>query len=105
MKISKLTPAIGAILDDVVLDDPLPDATADALYAALMEHLVIFIRGVEITPAAHLAFAQSFGALDDPHLAAAALLLPPEQAPGCHLLAEGRPRPAARGGLRPPPGP
>jgi taurine dioxygenase len=32
-----------------------------------LQHLVIFVRGVDIGPEEHLAFAQSFGDLDDPH--------------------------------------
>ena len=61
MRTEKLTPAIGAILHGADLDD------ADAIYQALLDNLVIFIRGAEIDPARHLAFARSFGQIDDPH--------------------------------------
>jgi taurine dioxygenase len=37
------------------------------IYDALLEHQVIFFRGTEITPSAHLDFAQSFGQIDEPH--------------------------------------
>jgi len=63
LDVEKLTPAIGAILHGVD-PDALP---ADLIYRALLDNLVIFLRGVDITPAAHLAFAQSFGDLDEPH--------------------------------------
>ncbi|KMW57783.1 Alpha-ketoglutarate-dependent taurine dioxygenase [Candidatus Rhodobacter oscarellae] len=63
MRIEKLTPAIGAVLHDV--DIAAPDH--EALYQALLEHLVIFIRGTEISPRAHLGFAQGFGDLSPPH--------------------------------------
>ena len=49
------------------LSRPIEPETADALYAALLEHLVIFVRDQEISPAAHMAFAESFGRVDGPH--------------------------------------
>jgi len=67
MQAQKVTPAIGAVLTSVDFSGPLATATHDAIYEALLEHLVIFFRGVEISPQAHLAFAQAFGELDQSH--------------------------------------
>ena len=62
-----LTPAIGAEITGLDLGRPLDRSTEDALYQALLDHLVIFVRGQEVTPAAQLALARSFGTLDRPH--------------------------------------
>lgn len=65
--IRKTTPAIGAEIDGLDFSGPLDRATLDQVYQALLDHLVIFIRGADISPPEHLAFAQSFGDLDEPH--------------------------------------
>ena len=39
----------------------------EQVYAALIEHLVVFIEDVDLTPAEHIDFALQFGALDVPH--------------------------------------
>jgi len=62
-----MTSAIGAEIHGVDLARPLDSATADAIYEALLRHLVIFFRDQAISPEQHLAFAQSFGELDAPH--------------------------------------
>ena len=62
-----MTSAIGAEIHGVDLARPLDSATADAIYEALLRHLVIFFRDQVISPQQHLAFAQSFGELDAPH--------------------------------------
>ena len=67
MKIDKCTPAIGAELLDVHVSHPFSVASADYIHAALMESLVVFIRGMALTPAEHLEFARAFGQLDAPH--------------------------------------
>ena len=64
----KLTPALGAVLEGVDLQVGPLDALSDALYSALLEHQVIFIPKTDITPKAHLALAETFGSLDEPHL-------------------------------------
>lgn len=66
-EIDPLTPTIGAELKGVSLSTNSSPELFDAIYQALLDHQVIFIRDAEITPAAHLAFAQSFGELDAPH--------------------------------------
>jgi len=65
--ITPLTSSIGAELSGIDLSQPLCDSTIDSIYQALIDHLVIFFRNQEITPQQHLAFAESFGQLDDPH--------------------------------------
>ncbi len=66
-KVTPLTPAIGAVISGVDLGQPLDAATEEAIYRALLDHLVIFFRDQKIPPERHLAFARSFGELDTPH--------------------------------------
>jgi taurine dioxygenase len=68
LEIDPITPVIGATVSGLDFSRPVPAATYDEIYQALLEHLVIFMRGVEIGPAEHLAFARNFGDLDEPHL-------------------------------------
>ena len=63
----RLTPALGAVLQGVKWDEDGIEALSDAVYRALMEHQVVFIRQTDIKPEQHLAFAQAFGQLDEPH--------------------------------------
>lgn len=65
--IDPVTPTIGAEIAGLDLSRPLDPATLDAVYRALIDHLVIFFRDQDLTPAAHLAFAESFGEIDKPH--------------------------------------
>lgn len=67
LKIQRLSPALGAILETPGFDEASLPALADAAYEALLEHQVIFFRGTDISPAAHLAFARAFGEIDEPH--------------------------------------
>lgn len=67
MHITRITPAIGAEVSGLNLARPLSAADQDALYQALLEHLVIFVRDQDITPTAHMALAEGFGELDQPH--------------------------------------
>ncbi len=67
ISVEKITPAIGGIVSGVDFSAPLTAVNHDAIYQALLDHLVIFFRVVEISPAAHLDFAQAFGELDAPH--------------------------------------
>lgn len=68
LKIAKITPSIGAELSGVDFTVPMPASLQEEIYQALMDNLVIFLRGVSISPAEHLAFAQGFGELDEPHI-------------------------------------
>ena len=67
LNVKKITPAIGGIIQGINFSKPINETTQDAIYHALLEHKVIFFRNAEITPAAHLAFARSFGVIDEPH--------------------------------------
>ncbi len=67
ISVSKITPAIGAEISGVDFSRAIPPESHDAIYQALLDHLVIFFRGTEISPAAHLSFAKDFGELDEPH--------------------------------------
>lgn len=67
MKIETITPAIGAEVSGIDFKTALSTDLTDALYSALLEHLVLTFRDTGIAPAAHLAFAQAFGQLDEPH--------------------------------------
>lgn len=65
--VERITPTIGAEVSGLDLSQPLDRATQDALYQALLDHLVIFFHDQELSPAAQLAFAESFGEIDRPH--------------------------------------
>ena len=67
LSVSKVTPAIGGEVAGIDFAKPLPHDLHDAVYEALLEHLVLFFRNCAITPAAHLAFARGFGKIDEPH--------------------------------------
>ena len=62
-----VTPSIGAAVSGLDFSRPIPASAHDEIYRGLLQHLVIFIRGADIGPEAQLAFARSFGDLDEPH--------------------------------------
>ncbi|MDA9930803.1 TauD/TfdA family dioxygenase [Alphaproteobacteria bacterium] len=68
LKIDKLTPVIGAEISGIDFNIGISADLHDALYQALLDNLVIFIRGVDISHAAHLEFSAQFGELDAPHM-------------------------------------
>lgn len=53
--------ALGAEISGVDLSQELSDETIGEIRQALLDHLVIFFRGQDITPEQHLAFAKRFG--------------------------------------------
>ncbi|HEV8296734.1 MAG TPA: TauD/TfdA family dioxygenase [Acidimicrobiales bacterium] len=61
LSIRPLTPTIGAEIGGVDLREPLDDATISAIRRALLDHLVIFFRDQDITPAQQLRFSEYFG--------------------------------------------
>ena len=67
MTITKLTRHIGAEIGGIDLSSPLSKSEKNAVYDALIDHCVIFFRDQDIDPAYHLAFARSFGEIDQPH--------------------------------------
>jgi len=59
--------AIGAIVEGVDLATPISDEVYELLHDAVLEHLVICVRGQgHITPEQHVAFAQRWGPIE-PH--------------------------------------
>ena len=66
--IKPITPFIGAEISGVDLGQPLTRECQDAIYQALIDYLVIFFREQPIEPVQHLAFAETFGELEEPHI-------------------------------------
>jgi taurine dioxygenase len=66
--VQPISGTIGAEVRGVKPADALDEATVAALRAALLEHLVLIFRDVDLTPDQHVAFAQRFGALHYPPL-------------------------------------
>ncbi len=64
MRVKKLAYALGAEILDVDITRPLDEATIQAIRAAWLEHLVLLIRGQNITPEQHIAFSRRFGELE-----------------------------------------
>ncbi len=62
--VTRYSASLGAIIDGVDLSQELSDDVIAEIRRALIEHLVIFFRGQEITPEQHLAFAKRFGTLN-----------------------------------------
>ena len=60
-QIRKITPAIGAELSGVRLTESISESELDQIYAALIEHQVIFFHDQDINPAAHLKIACALG--------------------------------------------
>ncbi len=58
-----IAPALGAEVQGIDIAAPLDDAAVARLRRALLDHLVIFFRGQDLTPERHKAFAAGFGRL------------------------------------------
>ncbi len=67
LRIHPVTPVIGAEISGIHLGARLSEGVQDAIYQALLEHLVLFFRDQSLTPEAHLDFAAGFGEIDAPH--------------------------------------
>jgi taurine dioxygenase len=61
--ISRLTPALGAIVEGVNLSDELSQTAIDGLGELLVEHQILFFRRQAITPQQQCNFAKRFGEL------------------------------------------
>jgi taurine dioxygenase len=61
--VSRLTPALGAVIDGVSLADELPQSTIDRLSELLVEHHILFFRRQRLTPQQQVSFARRFGEL------------------------------------------
>lgn len=63
MKITKVKKHIGAIVTGIDLRDPVDAGTRKRLYDAVVENVVLVIRGQDFTPAQYQAAAELFGEL------------------------------------------
>ena len=61
IEVQKIAGAIGAEISGVDLARDLAAGTVAAIRRALLDHLVVFFRDQELTPAQYLAFARRFG--------------------------------------------
>jgi len=68
IEVQPISGTIGAEVRGVKPAGALDETTVAALRAALLEHLVLIFRDVDLTPDQHVAFAQRFGALHYPPL-------------------------------------
>ncbi len=62
-ELAPVSGSLGAELSGIDLSQDLSDDAIAEIRAALLEYLVIFFRGQQITPEQHLAFARRFGTL------------------------------------------
>lgn len=67
IRVTQLTPAIGAEISGLDLSQPMTDAVSDAVYQWLTDYQALFFRSQAISPAAHIALAESLGELEPPH--------------------------------------
>jgi len=63
IQVEPIATALGAEVRGVDLSQALDEETESEIHAAWMEHLVLFFRDQEVTPAQHKSFAQRFGEL------------------------------------------
>ncbi len=63
LKVEPLTPTIGAEISGLDLRRPLSGEEVRFVEEALLEHLVVFFRNQDITPAQHIEFGRFFGEL------------------------------------------
>ena len=67
MKYNKITPTIGATIEEIDLNKDLNKAIYDKIYKILIENLVIIFKKTNITHDSHIKFSKQFGELDEPH--------------------------------------
>ncbi len=67
LKVTPLTPSIGAIISEVSLNKDLSSGAIEQIYSALIKHQVIFFRDQNISPESHLKLAESLGEIDPGH--------------------------------------
>jgi taurine dioxygenase len=61
IRVDPIAGALGAIISDIDLSKGLSDEAVAAIRRAWLEHLVIFFKDQELSPAQFLAFARRFG--------------------------------------------
>lgn len=62
--VRRCTPQFGAEVTGVDLSRPLDDAAFRRVYDLFLDHSVIFFRGQQLSPEAHVAFSRRFGELE-----------------------------------------
>jgi taurine dioxygenase len=67
MQIKPVTGTIGAEISGVDLSGEPDPAILDRIYHAVIEHLVVFFRDQDLSPAAQFEFAKTFGTPAQPH--------------------------------------
>jgi taurine dioxygenase len=67
LKVTPLTPSIGATISGVSLNKDLNIGTIEQIYSALIKHQVVFFRDQNISPETHLKLAESLGEIDPGH--------------------------------------
>ena len=67
LKVTPLTPSIGAIISKVSLNKDLNIGVIEQIYSALIKHQVVFFRDQNISPETHLKLAESLGEIDPGH--------------------------------------
>ena len=60
MNYQKLTPEIGAIINDINLNHHLNESAYNKIYEILIENLVIIFKKTNITNQNHIKFAKNF---------------------------------------------
>ena len=63
MQITRISPALGALVSGVNLCQPVSDDLRDEISANLVEHQVLFFEDQPLTPVQHRDLAQRFGEL------------------------------------------
>jgi taurine dioxygenase len=63
IEIKVLTPTVGAEISGVDLRNPLSEMEVEKIEQALLDHLVVFFRDQDITPAQQIEFGRRFGDL------------------------------------------
>jgi taurine dioxygenase len=64
LKVTPYSPSVGALIDGIDLAQPVSDAAMEQMRAALRDYGVIFIRGQNVTPEQHIAFARRWAPID-----------------------------------------
>ena len=67
LKVTPLTPSIGATISGVSLNKDLNIGVIEQIYSALIKHQVVFFRDQNISPETHLKLAESLGKIDPGH--------------------------------------
>ncbi|MDA9057980.1 TauD/TfdA family dioxygenase [Candidatus Thioglobus sp.] len=67
LKVTPLTPSIGATISGVSLNKDLNIGVIEQIYSALIKHQVVFFRDQNISPETHLKLAESLGEIDPGH--------------------------------------